>query len=481
MQDIAKKYKFNQSTWTHKGFHGVLHTFGGVARGILETKKFPSKIGLFFATNDYIHWYWNDDDLMRVRKIFFIRFKKNPNYLKELKMDWYKKLRKFDKIITKVHETDLIKLSNNELANLHRQYNHLYSDEFGQFMALGDAISMHADRYLVPEFKKILGNDFAEVFPQIITTKHKSFINKELQDRQKLIDIYKLKNSIPQSFLLRHSKKYFYIKNNYAEATYLTPYDFLKIIKDDFRKVKNEKNKAEKEKNKLSKSHLIKKYKLTSWHKILLYVMDEFFGIQDIRKKYVLISNYYQFKFLKEASRRTGIPLSFLKYSIYWEYSDILSGKMNNKDMFKKRKELSMCIYLPDNYKIYTGQKARKAFDYFNKQERKKEITKGIVVSGGKAKGRVKIILKIDDIKKMKQGDIIISSMTRPEMVPAMKKAAGIVTDEGGLTCHAAIISRELGIPCIVGTKVATNIFKNDDLVEIDTSKGVVRMLKRDK
>lgn len=480
MKDIVEKYKFNQSTWTHKGFHGVLHTFGGIVRGILETKKFPSKIGLFFATNDYIHWYWNDNDLMRIRKIFFIRLKKNPNYLKELKMDWYKKLRKFDKIITKVNEADLIELSSNELADLYRQYNYLYSEEFGEFMALGDAISMHADRYLVPEFKKILGNDFTEVFPQIITTKHKSFINKELHDRQKLIDIYKLKNSIPQSFLLRHSKKYFYIKNNYAEAIYLTPDDFLKIIKDDLKKVKNKKNEVEKKNNKLSKGYLIKKYKLTSWHKTLLYVMDEFFGIQDIRKKYALISNYYQFKFLKEASKRTGIPLSFLKYSIYWEYSDILSGKINNKDILKKRKKLSACIYLPDNYKIYTGQKAQKIFNYFNKQE-EKDITRGIVVSRGKVEGRAKIILKIDDVEKMKQGDIIISSMTRPEMVPAMEKAAGIVTDEGGLTCHAAIISRELGVPCIVGTKIATKVLKDGDLVEVDADKGIVKILKRKK
>ena len=67
--------------------------------------------------------------------------------------------------------------------------------------------------------------------------------------------------------------------------------------------------------------------------------------------------------------------------------------------------------------------------------------------------------------------------MTRPELVPAMKKAAAIVTDEGGLTSHAAIVSRELGIPCVVGTKISTKIFKDGDLVEVNANHGSVRKI----
>ena len=67
--------------------------------------------------------------------------------------------------------------------------------------------------------------------------------------------------------------------------------------------------------------------------------------------------------------------------------------------------------------------------------------------------------------------------MTRPEFVPIMKKAAAIVTDEGGITCHAAIISRELGVPCVVGTKIATKVLKDNDFVEIRATHGLVRKL----
>jgi pyruvate,water dikinase len=69
--------------------------------------------------------------------------------------------------------------------------------------------------------------------------------------------------------------------------------------------------------------------------------------------------------------------------------------------------------------------------------------------------------------------------MTRPEYLPAMKKAAAFVTDEGGITCHAAIVAREMGKPCIIGTKVATKVLKNGDLVEVKGNHGVVLIKER--
>ena len=78
-------------------------------------------------------------------------------------------------------------------------------------------------------------------------------------------------------------------------------------------------------------------------------------------------------------------------------------------------------------------------------------------------------------MNKMQQGDILVSIATTPAIVPAMKKAAAIVTDEGGLTCHAAIVSRELGVPCVIGTKIGTKIFKDGDMIEVDADEGTVK------
>jgi len=101
-------------------------------------------------------------------------------------------------------------------------------------------------------------------------------------------------------------------------------------------------------------------------------------------------------------------------------------------------------------------------------------ILKGIGASPGLASGKVKIIYDIKEIDKIEEGDILVTKMTTPDMVPAMKKASAIVTDDGGLTCHAAIISRELGTPCVVGTQRATEILKDNMVVTVDGEKGIV-------
>ncbi len=79
----------------------------------------------------------------------------------------------------------------------------------------------------------------------------------------------------------------------------------------------------------------------------------------------------------------------------------------------------------------------------------------------------------------MKKGDILVTSMTTPDYVPAMEKALAFVTDEGGLSCHAAIVAREMKKPCIIGTKIATKVLKENDLVEVDANKGIIKKLNQ--
>ena len=134
---------------------------------------------------------------------------------------------------------------------------------------------------------------------------------------------------------------------------------------------------------------------------------------------------------------------------------------------------------------IFSGDEAKDIINAFKKRKyevdtsKSKEI-KGIVASyrtKGNITGKARIVLNPEKAK-FNEGEILVASMTRPEYVPLMKKAAAIITDEGGITSHAAIISRELKIPCIVGTKIATKILKDGDLVEVDAKNGVVRKVR---
>lgn len=103
---------------------------------------------------------------------------------------------------------------------------------------------------------------------------------------------------------------------------------------------------------------------------------------------------------------------------------------------------------------------------------------KGVSAFKGKVKGTARIVIGHSDFSKMKEGDVLICSMTDPNFIPIMHKCSAIVTDKGGILCHAAIVAREMNKPCVIGTKIATKIFKDGGFVEVDADKGIVRKIK---
>ena len=103
-----------------------------------------------------------------------------------------------------------------------------------------------------------------------------------------------------------------------------------------------------------------------------------------------------------------------------------------------------------------------------------RELVKGLGAAPGFASGRVRVIASHEESDRLDDGDILVTHMTAPDWVPLMRRAAAIVTDSGGMTCHAAIVSRELGIPCVVGTAEATTILRDGELVTVDAGSGVV-------
>jgi phosphoenolpyruvate synthase/pyruvate phosphate dikinase len=114
-----------------------------------------------------------------------------------------------------------------------------------------------------------------------------------------------------------------------------------------------------------------------------------------------------------------------------------------------------------------------------SKYDQKSGEIKGQIAYKGNVRGKVKVIRRLDQMDKIKKGDILVSPMTSPNFLQAMKKAVAFITDEGGITCHAAIVAREMKKPCLIGTKIATKVFKDGDLVEVDANKGIVKILKK--
>ena len=109
--------------------------------------------------------------------------------------------------------------------------------------------------------------------------------------------------------------------------------------------------------------------------------------------------------------------------------------------------------------------------------KKQKIVLKGIPASPGFAKGRVRIIFNPSECLKIKKGNILVTPMTNPEYMSAILKSSAIITDFGGLLCHAAIVSRELGKPCVIGTKKATKVLKDGQKIFIDANKGYIYFL----
>lgn len=105
---------------------------------------------------------------------------------------------------------------------------------------------------------------------------------------------------------------------------------------------------------------------------------------------------------------------------------------------------------------------------------------KGIPASPGKVIGEVLVILSVEDFSKFEAGKILVTRSTNPEWTPLLAISKAAVTDLGGALCHAAIVSREYGIPAVVGTRNATEVLKDGDLIEVDSEKGVVRKIQND-
>lgn len=109
----------------------------------------------------------------------------------------------------------------------------------------------------------------------------------------------------------------------------------------------------------------------------------------------------------------------------------------------------------------------------------KEQNIKGTIAYKGLARGKVRLVFTLEDIKKVNKGEVLVTTMTRPEMMIALEKAVAFVTNEGGMLSHAAIVSRELKKPCIIGTGNATRILSDGDLIEVDANNGIVKILRK--
>lgn len=191
-------------------------------------------------------------------------------------------------------------------------------------------------------------------------------------------------------------------------------------------------------------------------------------------------------KVIDEIARRMGWGVDEVCYLLSEELQNFLrTGIVVGREIVQERKRCAIIMIEDKKTRLLVDIEAK---DYAEEYLPKKDIThirevRGTVGSPGLVRGRSICIVEESNLIKrmddMKPGDILITSNTRPDMIVACRKAAAIVTNEGGILSHAALVSREFGIPCVIGTKEATKIFKDGDVVEVDANRGVVTLIER--
>lgn len=204
-------------------------------------------------------------------------------------------------------------------------------------------------------------------------------------------------------------------------------------------------------------------------------IVHEFAFLKEMRDDYRREFYFCLRSFFTEIGERLGMSLEQVNYLLSEEIETALltGGPVYKKLVEERQKKYSLFV---DNgkLKIFNRDISKEFLQTSDKSA--KEI-KGDVASKGRVVGKVRIIYHRGEFSKFKKGEILVTAMTHPEFMQIMKQSSAIITDEGGITCHAAIISRELGIPCIIGTKIATQVLKDGDMVEVDCINGIVSII----
>lgn len=213
-------------------------------------------------------------------------------------------------------------------------------------------------------------------------------------------------------------------------------------------------------------------HELKQWHPYLMAIF--------IVPEYLPKRTFEKYRKILTDSRVSSEPVYDLiekKLTKYLVAQGRKSGKISNLSKIGTK---AYFINKHEEY-VFQGEKVDEIEKFLIK---KKKSTNKLIIKGrtgypGKARGIARIIHNPKNFKLFKKGDILISGMTRPDFLGLIKKAGAIVTDAGGILSHVAIIARELKIPCVVGAEVATHMFEDGDLVEVDANKGIVKIIER--
>ena len=514
MEKINSKQKF-QKMWEAHATGTMLGELV-VAFNISHNSKLKEKIGViekniifFYKKGLGTQFFYKIEEMKEAAEFGFKRFtnkKKVDEYIQDSKKAIEKTDKSYEKFLDASWKSgsvqDLLKIFKKLLLVLEKPYSLYYACQPQYFAKI--------ENYLIEKLEKKFDANATNKIYSILTLPEKldSLVIEELEwlkivrkvkeisPNEKRFSKQNLSENII-SEINKHSDQYVYLGDVEAE----NPWNFDHYIKllnkqlsiDVSKKIKDIESKKAKLKRK--KLRILGKYDIDDEAQIICDNIAKI-GINRLALRFAWTKAMFMYiKVLREIAKRNFHPLlnsnTILEFKINELEDIILNNKVIPKEEIKRRKQ-SFLYYsrdyindFGDDVNFYSGEQAIKKKQELIPEEKVdvKEFD-GSIACKGKIVGKVFLFTWLEEnltkkMDKMQKGDILVAGQTRPFLMLAIRKAGGIITDEGGITSHAAIVSRELNIPCIIGTKIATKVLKDGDLVEVDANKGVIKIIEK--
>lgn len=443
--------------------------------------------GRLYLQQDYGYVYWPEETFSRWSKRVYAVYAP-PDRHEALYEDYLRAARRIEHLYLSIQQSFVSNLDR-DLYTLFKDISEAFRGFWNASLFI-DAFDVGVDQTLIQGISERHGFTSEET-KTLLTTRYPTFDRERRLDLLDLAQTF-LRQSVPfstwidtSSAVQSHLKRWAFVRNNYARIGSYTLKDVRKELEELIKNPKSiVKEKADiegqtedtdKKVHKILKTHHLQENPL-AFFQLLTYWREH-------RKKVNLMGIHVLLRVLKELEKQVGISADLLGYLAPDEFEAVMRGTVSKETLETRRESGIMAIMTIDGYRVVTGKEATSLKEECE-ATRHTSVTEQTILHGqiacqGYAKGKARVILGEKDFVRFEEGDILVTSMTRPEFVPLMRRAAGIVTNEGGVTCHAAIVSRELDKPCIIGTRRATDLIKEGDIVEVRAHHGTVRILER--
>ncbi len=488
--------------WLEKQYPGFLHALfmQGIHAGVfLMHKHFPFGFKAGYCINsctqsgeETMDWFWDVRELERVRRIFLARARRSMGFFNTYYRWWEIRYRRMLAAYRRAEGWDFHPMTDRQLYDAYEQ---LYWANVNQGAAgyLADCFLTVGEQDWLSDFiRSRIGpaNDLDHIVTTLTAPSIPTYANEEEIALKKIVrevhgtfrtlaafQRYVRRHRSLHKRLVMHAAQYYWVENSYFSKV-LTANSFINKLYLLQKKRGDGTTVSAFRHNRQAKAQFLRQLN-DPWLERVIRMSELMTHVQDCRKMGVIRFCHFLHIIFGHMAARTGLDLKDFHNIIEPELLGIFLERRIDRAMLRGRRRKNFAYGTPSGYVVYGASEMER---YVNEKQFHPDLgarnsIKGVSAYRGKATGVARLIRNAHQDHTFHAGDILVTNNTTPEFVPIMKRASAIVTDQGGITCHAAIISRELKKPCVIGTKIATKVLKDGDLVEVDAEKGIVRKL----